>query len=317
MKKEASSFSSPYPNSGLGVSTAHSISRLLRNHSIKGAGWMRHNFTRWFAGKPSGPVVTSLEGGIKLVLDPSTDKGLESILYYHGSYELGTLDLISKCINPGDTFLDAGANIGLFSIYLSKNCSDIKVCAFEPLMSTYSILRQNIDINLCDNIRTFPFALGIAKYKEKIAENLDMSRGSASMVKPEGSEFDRREVDVEKLDDVMVEEQIENVGVVKIDVEGWEQHVLLGAGKLLRKKDTPIWVIEHNSTQESEGTSPSETWEYMLANNEFQAFKALKGKQIVSPLVPINSVADLPENDNIFYFTQSHIDRLPNRCFIE
>ena len=93
---------------------------------------MRENFTKWVAGNPHHPVITSLEGGIQLVLDPKLDKGLETILYYHGSYELGTLDLISKCLNPRDTFLDVGANIGLFSIYLSENCSGIQVCAFEP-----------------------------------------------------------------------------------------------------------------------------------------------------------------------------------------
>jgi len=276
---------------------------------------MREHFTKWIAGYPQEPIITSLEGGVQLVLDPKVDKGLETILYYHGAYELGTLDLISKCLNPGDTFLDVGANIGLFSIFLAKNCPEITVCAFEPLESTYAILKQNIELNQCDNIHTFPFALGIDESTEKIVENLDMSRGSASMVDASQSGLAQHEVSVKTLNSFMEQEHFDKIGVVKIDVEGWEQNVLLGATALLRKKEAPIWVIEHNSTQKTQGATPTEVFQYMLTSNDYNAFKSLKGKQVISPLVPVKGIADLPENDNIFYLLKSHLDRLPKSMF--
>jgi FkbM family methyltransferase len=311
MKKGATSFSS----SGCRVSTAHFISRILRNSSFKGAGWMRNNLTRWVAGSPQNPVVTSVEGGIQLLVHPKLDRGLESILYYHGSYELGTLDLISKCLKPGDTFIDVGANIGLFSIYISKNCPGIEICAFEPLESTFAILEQNIEINKCHNIKTFPTALGNAKYTGKIIENLDLSRGSASMVGTGKSSHSEHSVNVRSLNDFIEQKGVDNIAVLKIDVEGWEQQVLLGAGDLLCKRDAPMWVIEHNSTQQTEGATPEEVYKYILAANEYMAFKSKGGKQLLSPLVPITRVADLPVNDNIFYMLPSHIETLPKAMF--
>ncbi|HIA06024.1 MAG TPA: FkbM family methyltransferase [Flavobacteriales bacterium] len=311
MKEGAASFSS----SGWRVSTAHFISRILRNISIKGAGWLRQNLTHWVAGSPQHPVVTSVEGGIQLLLHPKLDKGLESILYYHGSYELGTLDLISKCLKPGDTFIDVGANIGLFSIYLSKNCPGINICAFEPLESTFTILEQNIEINQCANIKTFPYALGITNDTGKITENLELSRGSASMVGAETSGRYEQMVHVQTLNDFVVKEGVDNIGLLKIDVEGWEQQVLLGAGDLLGKRDAPIWVVEHNNTQKTEGAIPEEVYEYILATNEYTAFKSKGGKQLLSPLVPISSISELPINDNIFYLLPSHVEALPKAMF--
>ena len=312
MKEEDKSFSS----SGWRVSMAHSISRYFRGSTFKGAGWIRANITRLLAGAPNSPIITPVEGNIKLLLDPGLDKGLESILYYHGSYELGTLDLISKCLSPGQAFLDVGANIGLFSIYMSRNCKDIRICSFEPLESTFKILEHNVEINNCTNIETFPIALGISNYTETIGENLDVSRGSASMVDTGQSGYYQHKVQVLTLNEFVKNEGVENIGLIKIDVEGWEQHILLGARDQLNKKDGPIWVIEHNSTQKTEGATPEDVYKFIIGTTGYKAFKSTLGKQMISPLVPLKDAADLPENDNLFYFLDYHLEQLPASMFL-
>jgi len=311
MKKGVPSFSS----SGVRVSAAHFISRILRNSSVKGAGWLRNNLTQWLAGTPEHPILTRIEGGIQLLLHPKLDKGLESALYYHGSYELGTLDLIAKCLKPGDTFIDVGANIGLFSIYLSKNSPGINICAFEPLESTFDIFQRNIAINECRDIRAFPCALGTDNFTGEIVEMLDISRGSATMVDARENQGHKQMVNVQTLNEFIAKEGIENIALLKIDVEGWEHQVLLGAGDLLSKKDAPILVVEYNSTQKTEGVTPQGVYEYILTVNEYKAFTPQSGKQLLSPLAPIKSISDLPVNDNIFYLLPSQIEALPKAMF--
>ena len=135
------------------------------------------------------------------------------------------------------------------------------------------------------------------------------------MVAAGESGYSEQEVTVQTLNDFIAQEHIDKIGVVKIDVEGWEQQVLLGAGDLLRKKDAPIWVVEYNSTQKTQGATPAEVYHHILSTNDYRAFKSAKGKQIISPLVPISGVYDLPENDNIFYILEASISGLPASMF--
>jgi FkbM family methyltransferase len=49
-------------------------------------------------------------------------------------------------LKHGDTVFDAGANIGMFSLFASRECgNDISMYAFEPIPETFSILKKNID----------------------------------------------------------------------------------------------------------------------------------------------------------------------------
>ena len=48
---------------------------------------------------------------------------------------------------PGDTVLDVGANIGLFSLYVSSVSPGIRVFAFEPHPETFNSLRRNLAEN--------------------------------------------------------------------------------------------------------------------------------------------------------------------------
>ncbi|GAQ79198.1 hypothetical protein KFL_000260140 [Klebsormidium nitens] len=51
-------------------------------------------------------------------------------------------------IGPGDTVLDVGANIGLFTIQAARKCIGGRVLAFEPIPSIFSALQKNISLNV-------------------------------------------------------------------------------------------------------------------------------------------------------------------------
>ena len=74
-------------------------------------------------------------------------------------------------------FYDIGANFGYYSV---KNANDLKqIYSFEPVMKTYSILRDNISKNKLHNIKAYRVALSNSSGKDFI--NLYSSCGNNSM----------------------------------------------------------------------------------------------------------------------------------------
>lgn len=89
----------------------------------------------------------------------NTNGGKE--IYYSGFYEAGTLDVINKCLDPEDNFIDVGASIGLMSLFASKKSPQGRILAFEPQKERFEILKSNSQLNECHNIVLFNNGLGV------------------------------------------------------------------------------------------------------------------------------------------------------------
>ena len=130
---------------------------------------------------------------------------------------------------------DAGANIGLFSLYACARGAG-KVYAFEPVKETYDMLKNNIAASRMEKvILAVNAALGARRGFAKIKCN---TRGEGSaMIVGGNAGVNRgvhyrtvRRVKMLALDDVIRP----TVDFIKIDVEGYEGRVLLGAAKLIK-----------------------------------------------------------------------------------
>jgi FkbM family methyltransferase len=75
-------------------------------------------------------------------------------------YSLAELDFLEGIIKPGHNVLDAGANFGLYSIFLAKLQPTASIYSFEPDPFNYSLLNLNLFINRITNVKTFNFAIG-------------------------------------------------------------------------------------------------------------------------------------------------------------
>ena len=83
-----------------------------------------------------------------------------------------------------------------------------------------------------------------------------------------------------------------------------------GAGWI--RKNLTQWVAD---SPQHPVVRSVEVYEYILTTNEYKAFKAKGGKQLLFPLVPIRGISDLPVNDNIFYMLPSRVEALPKAMF--
>lgn len=131
-------------------------------------------------------------------------------------------------------FIDAGANIGFWTIFLAKK--GYKVYSFEPAPQTFYILQRNV--RTYSNVHLHPYALGEQDNMAKL--NIHDGSGHNSLIH-QGNDFLGKQVlvQVRTLDSF----NIKNVGLIKIDTEGYEFPILLGASQTILR-DKPRLIIE-------------------------------------------------------------------------
>ncbi len=280
----------------------HRLISAVRNINVRGIRKLSALLPKVLIPRAKGPYVLETIHGISLRIDPTIDNGVEQSLHETGTYEKGVLGFMEDFLNPGDVFVDIGANIGLMSIFAAKCVGENgHVHAFEALPKTELILHENSEINDCKNMTIHGFALGAEKGIATIYENIQINRGGASLVVDDGSEG--TQISVEALDDIYAAEA--PISMVKIDVEGYEPYVLAGAKKTL-SRCRPIVIIEVSSAVSS---SSIDALNQIRALGEYRFYRLKGTKERKSPLVEIFGDNALPAHDNVFCIP---IERLTN-----
>ena len=139
---------------------------------------------------------------------------------------------------------DVGANIGVFALKAAREVGHGKVYAFEPNPQTYPRLLRNLELNHARNV--FPLQAAIGCHTG--TARFDPARASTiARLVDSCSSAPRVAVDVSvlTLSDVIQQERILVVNLVKLDVEGEEAEVLRGAGQALQKIERI--VMEYHS----------------------------------------------------------------------
>ena len=281
----------------------HKLISFVRDIDVRGIRMLSSLLPKLLIPKAKGPYILETIHGLSLRIDPSIDNGVERSLHETGTYEKGVLGFMQDYLQPGEVFVDIGANIGLMSIFAAKCIGNTgHVHAFEALPKTAGILQENIDINACTNITIHGFALGAENGTATIYENPQVNRGGASLVVNDGSEG--TQISVKKLDDVYPKEA--PISMVKIDVEGYEPMVLEGArNTLLRCR--PIVIIEVSSAVSEASIG---ALNQIRALGDYHFFRLKGTKERKSPLIEIFGDHALPAHDNVFCIP---VERLNNR----
>lgn len=149
---------------------------------------------------------------------------------------------------PKPVVLDLGANIGLTSLFIANSHPEVSLVALEPSPETFLFLLQNT--HNTPNIRTLPLAVGAANSTVRFGSSRTSASGSFCLEEtapqlPGICIEGEISVPCLTLDHLVHALQITSIAVIKVDVEGFEENVLLGARKILESLN-PIWVIEFN-----------------------------------------------------------------------
>ncbi|MFH1132443.1 MAG: FkbM family methyltransferase [Pseudomonadota bacterium] len=160
--------------------------------------------------------------------------------YYFRDPTATLTEIISR---GGQTMLDIGANVGFHSI--SAGLKFDKVFAFEPTPSTFERLSENIRLSNAKNVFAHNLALSSKETNVQLWTN-PLNCGANSL-KPllQIDKYDSTPIEVKaiSLDDFVNKQNIANVDLIKIDVEGYEPDVLAGAINTL-ERDRPVLFVE-------------------------------------------------------------------------
>ena len=152
---------------------------------------------------------------------------------------------LTYILKDGDIAIDVGANIGLHTLLMSSLIGENgKVIAFEPGNESFKELTQNVILNNFHNVDLKNKALGGSKNKKLKFNDSEFDSGHSSVVPEiESNESDSREITVNTLDSYIY--KYKKIKVVKIDVEGYEKHILNGCKKLLENNKVRYWIVEY------------------------------------------------------------------------
>ena len=243
--------------------------------------------------------------GFDMYVGPEADGGLDYAVRHHGVYEAGTLHVMERVLREGDVFMDIGANIGLMSLAASKFVGEGgTVYSFEPVPSTYRILRRNIEINNVMNVKTYSKAVGSKREEKNIYWMYGGKSGAATMIEPQKDTYYCK-VEVETVDGFVRDNDINVLRLIKIDVEGWELEVLKGAKELLSSDKAPVVIIEYSETHPIFGGELMDIYDNLVRINDYKIYRLEGGKENISPFYEIGPL-ELPKHDNLFCFLPVH-----------
>jgi FkbM family methyltransferase len=198
--------------------------------------------------KPQQKVL--LPWGMEVNVNTS-DRWISRALLKTGLDDLPLCEILWRLLRPHDIAVDVGANIGMTaSLMLTRVGSCGSVHAFEPHPRSFHLLQRNARLwgngRTPSNLYLHPYALGrqngIGRLEE--AEPWELNSGGVSVkpVAPESRPIDGQFVEIARLDDLF--EPPSKIHLLKVDVEGRQDDVLLGAHDLLRDRRVRHLVFE-------------------------------------------------------------------------
>lgn len=158
---------------------------------------------------------------------------LKKILSEEALQEEGHYESNKVFLKKNDIVIDAGASVGLFSIYASKKIGNAgKVFSFEPVPEVVNFLSENMSLNNCSNIYIKELALGKTTGVGTFSVNLKkVFEGSSSAINRGGEVRNFPQITV---DDFVKKNNLKKIDFIKADIEGSERDLLLGAEKTIK-----------------------------------------------------------------------------------
>lgn len=174
-------------------------------------------------------------------------------LFYRGQYEWAELKLWCQFLDRSNlTIVDIGANFGLYSLATSAYCrkqglTGVKIYGFEPNVYEYAKFKRNIEINHYSEIQALPLAVSDRAGVCQLAippVGLGMLSYLLTDQSPQTEASQVIEVETVSLDLWCEQQGIQQIDLLKLDVEGFELSVLKGAEKLLSTQAIQVLLME-------------------------------------------------------------------------
>ena len=202
------------------------------------------------------PLIVHWIGGTRLLVSRGMTGATGNI--YTGLHEFPEMSFLLHLLRSGDLFVDAGANVGSYTV-LASGCSGAHVVSIEPSSAAFAALLANIELNgVTALVEPSRIALGKQEGNVPFTVGLDSVNHVVASRHPEPRRLRRiashleilryAQDDVEQVSMTTLDRLLRGraATLIKMDVEGYETEVVDGAVETLRSKETLAVIMELN-----------------------------------------------------------------------
>jgi FkbM family methyltransferase len=202
------------------------------------------------------PLRRAANGVIRALLPPRVQLGTASVWLnpqdpvVSGAlafrvYERGEITFFRSRFQPGMTFIDVGANVGLYSaLALSTPGFRGRVLALEPHRESRVYLEKTIRSNAAAATSATIVGLAASDRAETLTLYQNPDNKGDNRLYPDGLLHGQETVGADTLDNICREHGVASVGFIKIDVQGAEAKVVRGARGVLGASSDCILMTE-------------------------------------------------------------------------
>ncbi len=267
---------------GLGNTLRYLVAHPV-NERHRLAGLLR--YARWQIGSRlvSGAVAVQMADGVRILAAPGMPGATGAV--YFGLHEFADMALTLQLLRPGDLFVDAGANVGSYTLLAAS--AGARCVSFEPLPATYQKLLANVGLNGWQSrVEAMNAGLGSVRGEMRFTVGED----TANHVANADDRGPTTPVPVVTLDDTLAGQR---PTLIKIDVEGYETEVIRGAAKMLRERGPVALIVEINDASHRYGSTEAEFIQLM---NDLGGYQPYDYDPVERRLRPLNGVSQRSNN---------------------
>jgi FkbM family methyltransferase len=154
-------------------------------------------------------------------------------------------------LRPDSVYYDVGSNTGFHALTANRIINSGKIYAFEPMPAVREILEKHISLNnkliLNNNITLLPFAISNKEGQVEFSNDPVHREGNTYIKESYVFSGTKNKITVHSQTiDSLLKQGYEKPDIIKIDVEGAEYDVLLGAKKTLQQYQPNILIATHD-----------------------------------------------------------------------
>ena len=164
-----------------------------------------------------------------------------SVLYC-GLYDYNEMNFVLRYLRAKDSFLDIGANVGVYSLLAASKIKQGNVYSFEVLPKNFQRLQENIQLNNLERVKLYQVAVS----DRSGAIELNLADGDSMAFITDKTSEKTISVKADTIDNLLCNENLDNLTLAKIDIEGAEILALQGASRLLKNHLPKVWIMEVN-----------------------------------------------------------------------
>ncbi len=155
-------------------------------------------------------------------------------LELYGEYSESEAELLRAVLEPGDTVIEAGANIGALTVAIAGMIDDGEVLAYEPQLAYYGLLELNV--------AKLPQVIPLRRALGNASEMIHLQAAELEKVSAPGWKVHTA---LQAVKQETIDRVASKPALIKIDVDGQELEILQGAERTIERA-RPFLYVEND-----------------------------------------------------------------------